>query len=375
MENIKDIKSTNQCEKYIASLDSQLDDFEKSCISGEIFTGVIIMLSQMVLKVGIASTILMGSICLMDGSIDVFTFLIFLITASKIYDALISSLQSLTATFNVLLSVERMREINEQPIQVGSKTDMPNNYDIEFKDVYFSYNDKEEDVINGISLKINQGEVTALVGTSGGGKSTIAKLISRFWDIDKGSITLGGEDVKSFDIETYLTKFSMVFQDVTLFNDTIMENIRIGNTNATDEEVIEIAKVTQCDEFIRKLPNGYKTIIGENGSMLSGGERQRISIARAMLKNAPVVLLDEATASLDVENETLIQSAISKLIDNKTVVIIAHRMRTIMSADKVIVLSNGKVVEYGTPSELLAKNGMFNSMVKLQNAEKDWSII
>lgn len=375
LENIKDIKSINQSEKYLNNIDAQLNEFEKNCISSETVTGIVIMLSQMILKIGIASTILMGSILLVNGSLDIFTFIIFIITSSRIYDALIGSLQSLSATFSVLLSVERMRDINEQPIQVGSKTTMPNNYDIQFKDVHFSYDEKEEDVLNGVSFDIKQGQVTALVGTSGGGKSTIAKLISRFWDINQGEITLGGENIKSFDIETYLTKFSMVFQDVTLFNDTVMENIRIGNVNATDDEVIRIAKLTQCDEFISKLPNGYKTVIGENGSMLSGGERQRISIARAMLKNAPVILLDEATASLDVENETLIQSAISNLIDNKTVVIIAHRMRTIMSADKVIVLSNGKVVESGTPNELLAKGGMFSNMVKLQTVGKDWSIM
>ena len=292
----------------------------------------------------------------------------FILVVSRIYEPMQGTLMNLAAVIAQDVNVERMNEITDYPVQKGSGELNVKSYDIEFSNVSFSY-DKNEKVLNDISFTAKQGEVTALIGPSGGGKSTVSKLAARFWDADGGSIKLGGKDISQVDPEKLLSAYSIVFQDVTLFDNTIMENIRIGKKGATDEEVMQAAREAQCDEFIRRLPDGYQTVIGENGSALSGGERQRISIARALLKDAPVILLDEATASLDAENETFIQEAISRLIKNKTVIIIAHRMRTVSGADKIVVIDGGHVAETGKPSELIRKNGIYAKMVKLQTAE------
>ena len=373
IENIKDIKASNQNRSYLRNLEEKLAVFEKVSIKGELITGISVTSAQMFLKIGIATTVLAGSIFLAKGSIDFLTFLIFLIAASRVYEPLAASLQNLAAVFSTLLTVERMREIRNQPIQEGSEQTEYKGYDIVFEHVGFSYH-RGETVLEDVSFTAKQGEVTAIVGPSGGGKSTAVKLTARFWDIQKGKITLGGTDISTVDPETYLKNFSIVFQDVVLFNNTVMENIRLGKLNATDEEVLAAAKAAQCDEFVSKMPKGYQTMIGENGSALSGGERQRISIARALLKNAPVILLDEATASLDVENESLVQSAISELIKNKTVLIIAHRMRTVAGADKIVVLSEGHVAEQGTPKELMKQEGIYRHMVELQTESQNWAL-
>ena len=300
-------------------------------------------------------------------------FLIFLIVASRLYEPLSISFGNMAAVFDGQIKIERMREIEEQPVQTGIKDYSPNGFDIVFDKVKFAYN-KNEGVLENVSFTAKQGEVTALVGPSGGGKSTASKLAARFWDVDGGKITIGGVDVSTVEPEALLKNYAIVFQDVVLFRDTVMENIRLGRRNASDEEVMEAARAAQCDEFIRKMPEGYQTVIGENGATLSGGERQRISIARALLKDAPVILLDEATASLDVENETAVQAAISGLVQDKTVLIIAHRMRTVMGADKVVVLSDGKVAEMGKPADLMKQKGIFRHMVELQTKTQDWAL-
>ena len=296
-----------------------------------------------------------------------------MLAATRLYEPLTNCLQNLSAVYSTLLVVERMKNIEEQPVQQGSETAVYNGYDIVFDHVGFSYKDGEQ-VLKDVSFTARQGQVTALVGPSGGGKSTSARLAARFWDIDRGTITLGGTDVSSVDPETLLQSFSIVFQDVVLFNNTVMENIRLGRKGASDEEVIAAAKAARCEEFIRKLPDGYQTMIGENGSSLSGGECQRLSIARALLKDAPVILMDEATASLDVENETLVQEAISNLVKDKTVLIIAHRMRTVAGADKIVVLKDGIVAEEGTPKELMQKEGIYHHMAMLQKQSLSWSL-
>ena len=282
-------------------------------------------------------------------------------------------MQNLAAIISTRTNINRMNEILDHPIQKGSTTLSNKGYDIVFDHVGFAYNSGET-VLKDVSFIAKQGEVTALVGPSGGGKTTVSRLASRFWDISKGKITVGGMDISKIEPETLLSLYSIVFQDVTLFNNTIMENIRIGKKDATDEEVIAAARLANCEEFATKLPNGYHSMIGENGCELSGGERQRISIARAFLKNAPIILLDEATASLDVENETLIQAALSRLIKDKTVLVIAHRMRTVSGADKVVVLSDGSVAEQGTPNKLMNTGKIYPHMVKLQITSQDWGI-
>ena len=267
-----------------------------------------------------------------------------------------------------------MNEILEYPIQTGSEQLTQSAAAIScFDHVGFAYN-AGETVLKDVSFTAKQGQVTALVGPSGGGKTTVSRLAARFWDYQKGSITVGGMDVSKIDPEKLMSLYSIVFQDVTLFDNTILENIRLGRKDATDEEVLAAAKLANCDEFAEKLPDKWNTDIGENGCALSGGERQRISIARAFLKDAPIILLDEATASLDVENETLIQTALSRLIRNKTVLIIAHRMRTVAGADKIVVLADGVVAEQGSPNELYAKNGLYTHMVDLQNGSQNWSL-
>ena len=327
----------------------------------------------MILKFGIATVALVGSVLLVRGEIDIPLFFMFLLVASRLYTPLEGALQNLAAIISTRTNIERMNEILDHPIQTGSRQLTNEGYDIVFDHVAFSYNTGET-VLKDVSFTAKQGEVTALVGPSGGGKTTVSRLAARFWDINRGKITVGGMDISKIEPEALLSLYSIVFQDVTLFNNTIMENIRIGRKNATDEEVIEAARLANCEEFAAKLPNGYNSMIGENGCELSGGERQRISIARAFLKNAPIILLDEATSSLDVENETLIQTALSRLIKDKTVLVIAHRMRTVSGADKVVVLADGVVAEQGEPKELMNTGKIYPHIVKLQTISKDWGI-
>lgn len=373
IETIKDLKATNSEKEYMKKIKKNVRLVEKFHIQSELGVALFVVSAQMILKFGIATTALVGSILLIDGSLDMMIFFMFLLLVSRFYEPMAIALQNLAAINSTFLNIERMNEFYNCPIQTGKDSFIPKNYDITFDDVKFGY-DKDESVINGVSFTAKQGEVTALVGPSGCGKSTISKLCSRFWDVDDGAIKLGGEVIKNIDPECLLKNYSIVFQDVNLFNNTIMENIRIGRKDATNEEVIEAAKKANCDEFVSKLPDGYNTYIGENGAELSGGERQRISIARALLKDAPIVLLDEATASLDAENETIVQEAISNATKGKTVIVIAHRMRTIENADKVIVLNEGKVVEESNPQELIKKNGQFTKMVSLQKESANFNI-
>ena len=372
LENVRDIKACSRREITMENLDQRLENAEKSAIRSELATGVFVCSAQAFLRIGLATTVLVGADLLMRGELSFLYFLGFLFAAARLYDPMGTVLQNIAATFNAKLQINRMRAILEQPVQTGSEEFSPENFDIVFDHVKFAYREGES-VLEDVSFTAKQGQVTALVGPSGGGKSTACKLAARFWDIQKGKITLGGTDISTVDPETLLKHYSFVFQDVVLFRDTIMENIRLGRRDATDEEVYAAAKAARCEEFIRQLPQGYQTVVGENGSTLSGGERQRISIARALLKDAPIILLDEATASLDVENETAVQEALSRLVKNKTVLIIAHRMRTVTGADKIVVLAEGKVAEEGTPEELYRKNGLYTHMVRLQSESQDWT--
>ena len=372
LENVRDIKACSRREITMENLDQRLENAEKSAIRSELATGVFVCSAQAFLRIGLATTVLVGADLLMRGELSFLYFLGFLFAAARLYDPMGTVLQNIAATFNAKLQINRMRAILEQPVQTGSEEFSPENFDIVFDHVKFAYREGES-VLEDVSFTAKQGQVTALVGPSGGGKSTACKLAARFWDIQKGKITLGGTDISTVDPETLLKHYSFVFQDVVLFRDTIMENIRLGRRYATDEEVYAAAKAARCEEFIRQLPQGYQTVVGENGSTLSGGERQRISIARALLKDAPIILLDEATASLDVENETAVQEALSRLVKNKTVLIIAHRMRTVTGADKIVVLAEGKVAEEGTPEELYRKNGLYTHMVRLQSESQDWT--
>lgn len=373
IETLRDLKSNNAENGYLKGLKRKIKNVEKHQFSAELTTAVFVTSAGMVLKLGIATTALVGASRIMRGEIDIFTFFMFLLVASRLYDPMQAALQNLAAVIAMRTNVGRMNEILDCPIQQGKTVLTNNGYDIVFDNVGFSY-DKGETVLKNVSFIARQGEVTALVGPSGGGKTTVSRLAARFWDNQKGKITVGGMDISEIDPETLMELYSIVFQDVTLFNNTILENIRIGKKDATDEEVLKAARLANCDEFAEKLPNGWNTYIGENGCALSGGERQRISIARAFLKNAPIILLDEATASLDVENETAIQTALSKLIQNKTVLVIAHRMRTVSGSDKIVVLKDGTVAESGTPTELLKKDGIYAKMVKLQNESQSWRI-
>ena len=374
LEAICDLKSNNAEEEYLKGLDEKIKSLEKNTILGEFTNSIFNTSSSMILKLGIATTVLVGGMLLANGSITLLTFFVFLIFVSRIYDPLIASLNNLSAIILIKnIQCKRMDEILNYPEQKGTTNLTNNGYDIVFDHVGFSYNTSET-ILKDVSFTAKQGEVTALVGPSGGGKTTVSRLASRFWDIQKGKITIGGMDISKVDPETLMSLYSIVFQDVTLFNNTIMENIRLGRMDATDEEVIMAGKLANVDEFAERLPNKWNTLIGENGCELSGGERQRISIARAFLKNAPIILLDEATASLDVENETLIQESLSKLIENKTVMIIAHRMRTVAGANKIVVLSNGTVAEEGTSNELLQKDGIYARMVNLQTQSQNWTI-
>lgn len=373
IENIQDIKANNLQEEYLRGLDQKILNVESITIRLELFNGTMVTASQMFLKVGMATTVLVGAALLSSHSIGFMLFLMFMVASTRLYGPLTGCLQNLSAVYSALLVVERMKLIEEQPVLQGSREAVYDGYDIVFDHVGFSYKDGEQ-VLKDVSFTARQGQVTALVGPSGGGKSTSAKLAARFWDIDRGKITLGGTDISGIEPETLLRSFSIVFQDVVLFNNTIMENIRLGRKGASDQEVMEAARAAQCEEFIHRLPNGYETRIGENGSALSGGERQRLSIARALLKNAPVILMDEATASLDVENETLVQEAISNLVKDKTVLIIAHRMRTVAGADRIVVLKDGYVAEQGTPGDLMEKKGIYRHMAELQGKSLSWSL-
>lgn len=373
LETMRDLKSNNAEGKYLDVLDKKIDKMEGRMIKSELGAAMFVVPASMILKLGMGTVALVGGILLAEGTLTVLSFFMFLLVASRLYDPLASSLQNLAAIISTRIPIERMNSIENYPVQPGTDELKTKDYDIVFENVSFSYNTGEQ-VLNNVSFTAKQGEVTALIGPSGGGKSTAAKLAARFWDADSGKITIGGQDVRNVDPEKLLSAYSIVFQDVTLFNNTVMENIRIGRQGATDAEVLAAAKEAQCDEFVEKLPEGYQAMIGENGSMLSGGERQRISIARALLKDSPVILLDEATASLDAENETQIQKAISRLVKGKTVLIIAHRMRTVEGADKLVLLQEGKVAEQGTPQELFAKGGLYTKMCKLQQQSGNWKV-
>ena len=373
IETVQDLKANNAEKEYLKGLEKKIRAVEHRSILNEFGLAAFVVSASLVLKLGIATVALAGSVLLMQGSLDILTFFLFLLVVSRLYDPLQGALQNLAAVISTRTNIARMNEILDHPIQQG-KTSLSNQgYDITFDHVWFAYNTGET-VLKDVSFTAKQGEVTALVGPSGGGKTTVSRLAARFWDVSRGKITVGGMDVSKVDPETLLSLYSIVFQDVTLFDNTILENIRIGNKDATDEEVLAAARLANVDEFAERLPDKWNTNIGENGCELSGGERQRISIARAFLKNAPIILLDEATASLDVENETLIQTALSRLIKDKTVLVIAHRMRTVAGADKIVVLSDGMVAEEGDPDTLLRQDGIYTRMVKLQTESQNWTL-
>lgn len=373
IETLRDLKTNNAESSYLKGLRSKIRSVEKGAFKTEITTAVFVTSAGMVLKFGIATVALVGVSRLVTGKIDVLTLFMFLLVASRLYDPMQAALQNLAAVIAMRTNVARMNEILDHEIQQGGDTLTNKGCDITFDHVGFAYKSGET-VLSDVSFTAKQGEVTALVGPSGGGKTTVSRLAVRFWDNQKGKITVGDMDISKVDPEKLMTLYSIVFQDVTLFNNTIMENIRLGRKGATDEEVLAAAHLANCDEFAEKLPDKWNTNIGENGCELSGGERQRISIARAFLKDAPIILLDEATASLDVENETAIQTALSRLIRNKTVLVIAHRMRTVAGADKIVVLSDGVVAEQGTPEKLLNKNGIFKRMADLQLQGQNWTV-
>ncbi len=373
LEVFQDIRANLAEERYLDDLEQRIDLAEKRAVEAELGVAYFVVSGQMILKLGIATVALVGSWLLSEGSLDVLTFFMFLLVASRLYDPMSASLINLGAAVSLGIQCERMDEILCHEEQRGTETLTNKGYDVEFKDVHFAY-DTSETVLSGVSFTARQGEVTALIGPSGSGKTTVSRLASRFWDITSGTITVGGMDISKIDPETLMNLYSIVFQDVTLFNNTVLENIRIGRKDATDEEVIAAARLAHVDVFAEKLPNGWNSLIGENGSELSGGERQRISIARAFLKDAPIILLDEATASLDVENETYIQESLSRLVKDKTVIIIAHRMRTVAGADKIVILKEGKVEESGSPSQLTASGGFYKRMQDLQNNALEWNI-
>lgn len=373
LESVRDLQAYNYQDDYMNGLDTKIHAVEKHAIVTELGMALFVGSAQMILKLGIATVALTGGYLLARGKIDIITFFMFLMVVSRIYDPMQVSLQNVAAINAAGVQSDRLDEILSHDVQEGTTVLDNKGYDIEFKNVGFSY-DTKETVLKNVSFVAKQGEVTALIGPSGGGKTTVSRLASRFWEVDCGTITVGGMDISRIDPETLMSLYSIVFQDVTLFNNTVMENIRIGKKDATDEEVIQAAKLAHCDEFIKKLSKGYDTVIGENGSELSGGERQRISIARAFLKDAPIILLDEATASLDVDNETFIQESLSRLIKDKTVMIIAHRMRTVANADKIVVLKDGVVAESGSPAELEKQNGIYKGMVNTQMLATEWNL-
>lgn len=373
METMPDLRANNAETSYLSGLEKKIRAVEGRLIKSELGTAVFVVTAGLLLRLGIATTALLGAYLLIHGELDILTFFMFLLVVSRLYDPLEGSLQNLAGIIATNSNIERMNEILDCPVQTGSETLSNQGCDIVFDHVGFSYNGGET-VLKDVSFTAKQGQVTALVGPSGGGKTTVSRLAARFWDISRGRITVGGMDISGIDPEALMSLYSIVFQDVTLFDNSILENIRIGRKDATDEEVMAAAKLANVDEFAEKLPDKWNSNIGENGCELSGGERQRISIARAFLKNAPIILLDEATASLDVENETAIQEALSRLIRDKTVLIIAHRMRTVSGADRIIVLKDGTVAEQGTPAELLKAQGLFSHMVRLQTEGQNWTL-
>lgn len=372
LENVREIRATNQEERYLNGLNQKIDEHERVTIQGELGTGLFVNAASVIMRLGVATTILVGANLILSGSIDFMLLFLFLLVITRVYAPFDQSLALIAEMFVSQVSADRMNEIYDTPTAEGAEKFEPKGHDIVFEHVGFSYDEKE--VLHDVSFTAKEGEVTALVGPSGSGKSTCARLAARLWDISKGVIRVGGVDISTIDPEVLLRDYSMVFQDVVLFDDTVMENIRLGKRGATDEEVRAAAKAANCDEFVHRLPQGYNTPIGENGAKLSGGERQRISIARALLKDAPIVLLDEATASLDVENETRVQGALSRLLVGKTVLVIAHRMRTVEAADKIIVLADGRVAEEGMPAELMNKNGLYHRMVDLQRQSAGWRL-
>ena len=396
LENIREIRATNQEDRFLKELNDKIDYHEKTMLRGELHTGIFVNAASVIMRLGVATTILTGTSMILSGEIDFMALFMFLLAITRVYAPFDQALALIAEMFMSQISASRLMEIYDAKTAEGTDTFAPAGHDIVFENVAFTYNvnsgeagrnpkgkhyaegglgSEDEQVLRGVSFTAKEGEVTALVGPSGSGKSTCARLAARLWDTSEGSIRVGGIDINSVDPEVLLTDYSMVFQDVVLFDDTVMENIRLGKHGATDEEVLAAAAAANCDEFVEKLPKGYATPIGENGAKLSGGERQRISIARALLKNAPIVLLDEATASLDVENETKVQGALSRLLAGKTVLVIAHRMRTVEAADKIVVLADGKVAEEGSPAELLAReNGIFRRMTQLQSASAGWTI-
>ncbi|WP_026511097.1 ABC transporter ATP-binding protein [Butyrivibrio sp. LC3010] len=373
LETVRDLKAYNAQDAYMKGLNKKIKAVESHNIFAEFINAAFVCSAQMILKLGIGTVAVVGSALLLKNEVSVITFFMYLLVVSRMYEPLQIALQNFSALIATDTQCERMDEILSHYEQDGVDVMTNNGYDIEFKNVRFSYEDGES-VLSDVSFTAKQGEVTALIGPSGGGKTTVSRLAARFWDIDEGKITVGGMDISKIDPEKLLSMYSIVFQDVTLFNNTVLENIRIGKKEATDEEVKAAARLAHCDEFIEKLPEGYNTLIGENGSELSGGERQRISIARAFLKDAPIILMDEATASLDVDNESLIQEAISDLIKDKTVLIIAHRMRTVDGADKIVVLKNGTVAESDAPSKLRGKDGIYNHMLSVQMQSENWKM-
>ena len=398
IENVKVLKSSDKKAEYVQKLKTDITEATGAALKSEASIGALMFGVAMFIRFGFPLVISYGAFLLAQGQIELLTYIVFLLVSCRIFDPLTTVFMLLAEFFYTLIAVERKQAIVNYPAQTGSETFNPNGYDISYDNVSFSYNEStskgaggiggssddnsmadstanntEEDTVRGISFTAKQGEITALVGHSGCGKSTIARLAARFWDASSGTVRIGGVDVSTVEPETLLGAFSIVFQDVVLFNDTVYNNILIGNRNATREQVLAAAKAAQCDSFIEKLPQGYDTDIGENGYTLSGGERQRLSIARALLKDAPIILLDEATAAIDPENETLIQHAISTLIKNKTVIVIAHRLRTVETADKIIVLNKGTIAETGTHSELMEKNGIYREMYRLQRESDQWS--
>ncbi|MDO4796521.1 MAG: ABC transporter ATP-binding protein [Coriobacteriales bacterium] len=374
LECMREIRATNQEARYLAGVNGKIDEFENRITAAELRTGIFVNSASVIMRLGMATTVLVGAGLILSGSVDFMTLFMFLLMVTRVYAPFDQSLALIAEVFVSDVSVQRLNEVFNTPVAGGAEEFAPQGHDVTFHNVGFAYDEGGETTLSDVSFTAEEGEVTALVGPSGSGKSTCARLAARLWDHDSGTLSVGGVEVLDVDPETLMGSFSMVFQDVTLFDDTVMENIRLGRRGATDEEVLAAAAAANCDEFVARLADGYATQIGENGARLSGGERQRISIARALLKDAPIVLLDEATASLDVENETKVQAALSRLLVGKTVLVIAHRMRTVMGANKVVVLQDGRVVEQGAPAELLAADGTFARMVRLQSKSAGWSV-
>ena len=389
IDNVKVLKSSDKKTSYVQKLKNDITETTGAALKAEASMGALMFGMAALVRFGFPLVISYGAYLLLQGRIELLTYVVFLLVACRIFDPLTTVFMLLAEFFYTLIAVERKQAIVNYPKQTGSEIFKPDGYDIRYDNVSFSYNEPSggksasggtnipdsagEDTVSGIDFTAKQGEITALVGHSGCGKSTIARLAARFWDASSGTVSIGGVDVSAVDPETLLASFSIVFQDVVLFNDTVYNNILIGNRNATKEQVLAAAKAARCDSFIERLPQGYDTEIGENGYTLSGGERQRLSIARALLKDAPIILFDEATAALDPENETLIQHAIGTLIKGKTVIVIAHRLRTVENADKIIVLNKGMIAETGTHSELMEKNGIYRQMYRLQRESEQWS--